>query len=110
MPALARVSVQQELRFWGSNSRVRPHANKPPSSLPNLTGVHMRRMQIGHGGAVFAVALLAVSAWPQSPAQTQHHSVAVVIDDSASAGKHQADVAKSVQHFLRFFTADAELC
>lgn len=58
---------------------------------------------------IFVVVLLAAAAWPQNPAQ-QRHSVAIVIDDSATAGKHQADVAKSVQRFVKFFTADDELC
>src|SRR6266404_7460053 len=60
-------------------------------------------------GMVLAVVLLAIASWSQTSAE-QHHSVAIVIDDSAAAGKHQADVAKSVQRFLRFFTSDDELC
>jgi len=58
---------------------------------------------------VLAVVLLAIASWSQTSAE-QHHSVSIVIDDSAAAGKHQADVAKSVQRFLRFFTSDDELC
>src|SRR3954470_6828516 len=58
---------------------------------------------------VLAVVLVAATTWAQPPSQ-QHHSVAIVIDDSATAAKHQPDVAKSVQRFLKFFTADDELC
>src|SRR3954467_7260804 len=58
---------------------------------------------------VLAVVLVAATTWAQPPSQ-QHHSVAIVIDDSATAAKHQADLAKSVQRFLKFFTADDELC
>src|SRR4051812_3987282 len=63
----------------------------------------------GHG-IVFAVVLFAASAWAQAALSPQHHSVAIVIDDSATAAKHQPDVAKSVERFVNFFTADDELC
>ena len=61
-------------------------------------------------GAVFLAVLLATAAWSQSPVPQQHQSIAIVIDDSLAAGKHQASLAKSVQRFVKFFTPDDELC
>jgi hypothetical protein len=37
-------------------------------------------------------------------------SIAIVIDDSASAGSHQEEIARSVQQFLKFFAENDELC
>lgn len=69
-------------------------------------------MGVRRGWLALAVLLLASSAWPEvgESKADSHRSVAIVVDDSASAGKHQADVARSVQQFLKFFTADDELC
>jgi len=60
-----------------------------------------------------AVLLFAASAWAQAtapPGISSGKSVAIVIDDSAAAGRHRAAMARSVQHFLRFFNSDDELC
>jgi hypothetical protein len=37
-------------------------------------------------------------------------SVAIVIDDSEAAGRHQEDLTRSVQQFLKFFGGNDELC
>jgi VWA domain-containing protein len=59
-----------------------------------------------------AILLLASTAIPQAARQTAQpsRSVAIVIDDSASAGSHQEEIARSVQQFLKFFGEDDELC
>jgi hypothetical protein len=44
------------------------------------------------------------------PAQPLSHSIAIVIDDSAAAGRHQADIARSVQAFLKFLSPSDEAC
>jgi len=60
---------------------------------------------------ITAILLLASAAVAQTPRQAQaSRSVAIVIDDSEAAGRHQDDIARSVQRFLQFFGDNDELC
>jgi len=57
---------------------------------------------------------IAAAGMPQrahsQPAQPVSRSIAIVIDDSSAAGRHQADIARSVQAFLKFLTPSDEAC
>jgi len=60
--------------------------------------------------ATFLSVAVAAQTTPAMENAGRAHSVAIVIDDSKSAGNHQDQVAKSVQRFLKFFTPQDELC
>ncbi|MFL6301831.1 MAG: hypothetical protein ACJ71N_14605 [Terriglobales bacterium] len=61
---------------------------------------------------LFAVLVLAPAVRSQAAVgQAQpSRSVAIVIDDSQAAGRHQEDISQSVQRFLKFFGENDELC
>jgi hypothetical protein len=67
-------------------------------------------MRVMRGWIIFVAVLLGGVAGAQSTAPQQHQSVAIVVDDSLAAGKHQATLARSVQRFVKFFSADDEIC
>ena len=61
---------------------------------------------------LLAVLAFPPTAMPQAPTGRGQvsRSIALVIDDSASAGSHQEEIARSVQQFLKFFGENDELC
>ena len=61
--------------------------------------------------ALAALLVLTPVASAQATAGRQPaRSVAIVIDDSEAAGRHQEDLTRSVQQFLKFFGNNDELC
>lgn len=97
-------------------------ADKPEVTSWNLT-FHLaigradlrRRLTVAfRPGTWILLAFLAMAstAKPQIAARQAQpsRSIAIVIDDSESAGRHQEDVARSVERFLKFFGESDELC